>query len=344
MIRHVTRPAFTTLTMLLVAVALALVSATPAAAQQAAPEGVVRGRVTMASTGAALESGVQVELIILEASQAMGSVKASVTNGVYEVRVPAAEARTYVPRLNYQRVDYFGDPVRFTGGERSATRDFTVYATTDRADVLQLIQTIVTVVGIDPRQGEIGILREDVVAVTGDRVYTGGPSGITLRIPAPEGATEASDEDGGGTLANGVLSVTTPVRPGEASSIITSYLVKYDAALDRYRLRVTVPVPAQSVVARVPREFVRGVRSVAPAEQADNHVLQDDARTVLFVVRTPARIEAGQSLVVDIDGVAGRLRHHPLTEQPGASIAAAAVLAVVAATGFLVWRRREAGA
>jgi len=337
----VTHPALTTL---LVTVTLALVSAIPAAAQEPAPEGVVHGRVTMASTGAALEGAVQVELIVLEGSQATGSVRTPVTNGLYELRVPAAEARTYVPRLNYQRVDYFGDPVRFTGSERAATRDFTVYATTDRADVLQLIQTIVTVVGIDPQQGEIGILREDVVAVTGDRVYTGGPSGVTLRIPAPEGTTEASGEDGGGSLVNGVFSVTTPVRPGEASSIITSYLVKYDAAVDRYRLRVTVPVPAESVVARVPREFVRGVRPVAPAEQADNQVLQDDARTVLFVVRSPARIEAGQSLVVDIDGVAGRLRHHPLTEQPGAAIAAVAVLAVVTAAGFLVWRRREAGA
>lgn len=323
---------------------LALTAATPAAAQQPVGEGIVRGQVTIASAGATLEGRVEVELIILEGSQATGSVKVPVTNGAYEARVPAVEARTYVPRLNYQRVDYFGDPVRFTGSERSATRDFTVYATTDRADVLQLIQTIVTVVGIDPQQGEIGILREDVVAVTGDRVYTGGPSGITLRIPAPEGTVEASDEDGSGTLANGVLSVATPVRPGEASSIITSYLVKYDPAVDRYRLRVTVPVPAQSVVARVPREFVRAVRPVAPAEQADNQVLQDDARTVLFVVRTPTKIEAGQSLLVDIDGVAGTLRHHPLTEQPGASIAAVVVMVVVTGAAFIVWRRREVAA
>ncbi|MBM4410011.1 MAG: hypothetical protein FJ037_01555 [Chloroflexi bacterium] len=323
---------------------LTLAAATPASAQQPAGEGIVRGQVTLASAGATFEGTVEVELIILEGAQATGSVKVPVANGAYEARVPAVEARTYVPRLNYQRVDYFGDPVRFNGSGRSATRDFTVYATTDRADVLQLIQTIVTVVGIDPQQGEIGILREDVVAVAGDRVYTGGPSGVTLRIPAPEGAVEASDEDGSGTLANGVLSVTTPVRPGEASSIITSYLVKYDAAVDRYRLRVTVPVPAQSVVARVPREFVRAVRPVAPAEQADNQVLQDDARTVLFVVRTPTKIEAGQSLLVDIDGVAGTLRHHPLTEQPGASIAAAVVMVVVTGAAFIVWRRREVAA
>ncbi len=340
MTRHPLAP----LAALLVTATAALAVATPAGAQQPATEGLVRGRVTMASAGAALEGTGEVELIILEGAQATGSVKAPVTNGTYAARVPASAARTYVPRLNYQRVDYFGDPVRFTESEREVIRDFTVYATTDRADSLQLIQTIVTVVGIDPQQGQIGILREDMVAVTGDRVYTGGPSGITLRIPAPEGTTEASEEEGRGTLAHGVLAVTTPVRPGEASSIITSYLVKYDPAVDRYRLRVTVPVPAESVVARVPRKFVRGVRPVAPAEQADDQVLQDDARTVLHVVRTPARIEAGQSLVVDIDGVAGTLRHHPLTEQPGASIAAATVLAVVAGAGVFVWRRREAAA
>ena len=68
------------------------------------------------------------------------------------------------------------------------------------------------------------------------------------------------------------------------------------------------------------------------------------AVALLYVVRSPARIEAGQSLVVDIDGVAETLCHHPLTEQPGASIAAAAVLAVIAGAGVLVWRRREAAA
>lgn len=338
-----TRHALAALATLLVAVAASLVGATPAVAQQPAAEGAVRGRVTVATAGATLEGAVEVELIIIEGSQTAGSVKAPVTGGAYEVRVPASASRTYIPRLNYLRVDYFGDPVRFTGSERDATRDFTVYATTDRANSLRLIQTVVTVIGIDPQQGRLGILREDVLALAGDRVYIGGPTGVTLRLPAPEGTTEATEEDGRGTLANGVLSITTPIRPGEAGSIITStYLVNYDPAVDRYRLRVTVPVPAGSVVVRVPRDFVRGVRPVAPAEKADDQVLQDDDRTVLSVVRMPARVEAGQSLLVDIDGLAGVLRHHPLTEQPGASIAAAAVLAAVAGAGVLVWRRREA--
>lgn len=329
------------------AIALVLLAggaSTRVLAQQAADEGIVRGRVTMASAGAALEGTVEVELIILDGQQAAGSVKAPVRDGSYEARVPASATRVYVPRINYQRVDYFGDPVRFNGTERTATRDFTVHATTDRPDTLQLIQTIVTVIAVDREAGEIGVLREDVVAVRGDRVFTGGASGITLRIPAPDGTTEATEEEGRGTLANGVLAVTAPVRPGEASSIITSYIVKYDPARDRYRLRVTVPVPAESVVARVPRDFVRGVRPVDPAEQADDQVLQDEARTVLHVVRTPARIEAGQSLLMDIDGVAGTLNHHPLTEQPGASIAAAAVIASVTALGVLIWRRREVSA
>lgn len=326
-----------------VAVALLLcasaLAVTPASAQPA-DEGVVRGTVTMASAGASLDGTVEVELIILEDSQVTGTVKVPVSNGVYEARVPTTAARAYVPRLTYQRVEYFGDPVRFTATERAATRDFAVYATTDRADVVSLLQTIVTIVGLDREQGEIGVLREDVVSVSGDRVYTGGASGVTLRLPAPEGTADATEEDGRGTFANGVLAVTTPIRPGEATSIITSYLVKYDPAHDRYRLRVTVPILAQSVVARVPREFARKVLPVPPAEQVDDQVLQDDARTVLYIVRTPDRIEAGQSLVLDIDGVAGKLQHHPLTEQPGVSIAAAAVTAVVAAAGVSVWRRR----
>ena len=326
----------------LVAVASALMTS-PALAQPP-DEGVVRGKVTMLSAGAALEGTLEVELIVLEGSKVTSAVKAPVSDGAYEARVPTTAGRTYIPRINYQRVDYFGDPVRLSPTEKAATRDFAVYATTDRADTLSLIQTIVTVVGLDRTKGEMGLLREDVVSVSGDRVYTGGASGVTLRLPAPEGTTEASDEDSGGTFANGVMAVTTPIRPGEASSIITSYLVKYDPAQDRYRLRVTVPIPAQSVVARVPREFARKVRPVAPAEQVDDQVLKDEARTVLYIVRTPDRIEAGQSLLVDIDGVAGTLQHHPLTEQPGASIAVGAVLAGAAAAGVFIWRRRPLAA
>ncbi len=320
--------------------AAAMVLGTSAASTQA-EEGVVRGRVTMASAGAVLEGAVEVELIILDGSQAAGSLKAPVRDGSYEARVPVSATRVYVPRVDYQRVDYFGDPVRFNGAERTATRDFSVYATTDQPDVLQLIQTIATVIAVDRSTGEIGVLREDVVAVKGDRVFTGGASGVTLRLPAPEGTAEASDESGSATFANGVLAVKVPVRPGEATSIITSYLVKYDPAVDRYRLRVTVPIPAESVVVRVPRDYVSGVRPVGPAEQADDQVLQDASRTVLYVVRTPARIEAGQSLVIDIDGVAGALNHHLLTEQPGAAIAAGGVLAALAVVGVLIWRRRE---
>lgn len=314
-------------------------------AQEPAAQAVVRGRVTMGSSGASLEGTVEVELIILEGSEAAGSVKTPVANGAYEVRVPATVSRTYVPRINYLNVNYFAEPVRFTGTEREFTRDFTVYATTDRPNALRLLETIVTVIGIDPTEGHIGLLREDVLGLAGDRVYVGGAGGVTLRIPVPTGTTEASEEDGNGTLANGVLSVTTPVRPGSAASIITStYLVKYDPAVDRYRLRVTVPVPAESVVARVPRDYVRAVRPVVPAVKGDEQVLDDEDRTVLTVVRSTRRIDAGQSLLLDIDGVAGQLQHHPLTEQPGASIAAVAVLAIIGGAGVLIWRRREATA
>lgn len=314
-------------------------------AQAPASEAVVRGRVTMGSSGAGLEGAVEVELIILEGSEASGSVKTPVTNGAYELRVPAAVSRTYVPRVNYLNVNYFAEPVRFTGNEREFARDFTVYATTDRPNALRLLQTIVTVIGIDPKEGHIGLLREDVLGLAGDRVYVGGAGGVTFRIPAPTGTTEASEEDGNGTLANGVLSVTTPIRPGSAASIITStYLVKYDPAVDRYRLRVTVPVPAESIVARVPRDYVRSVRPVVPAVKGDDQVLEDKDRTVLTVVRSARRIDAGQSLLLDIDGVAGQLQHHPLTEQPGASIAAVAVLAIIGGAGVLIWRRREATA
>lgn len=329
----------------LLALAGTIAGLSPVVAQEAASEAVVRGRVTMGSSGASLEGAVEVELIILEGSNASGSVKTPVTNGAYELRVPATVSRTYVPRVNYMNVNYFADPVRFTGSEREFSRDFTVYATTDRPNALRLLETIVTVIAIDPKQGQLGLLREDVLGLAGDRVYVGGAGGVTFRIPVPTGTTEAKEEDGNGALANGVLSVTTPIRPGSAASIITStYLVKYDPAVDRYRLRVTVPVPAESIVARVPRDYVRSVRPVVPAVKGDEQVLEDEDRTVLTIVRSSARVEAGQSLLLDIDGVAGELQHHPLTEQPGASIATAAVLAIIGGAGVLIWRRREATA
>lgn len=337
-----TRPLLAILVVAFAMVTVPLGGATPALAQQPAAEGVVRGRVTMGSTGAVLEGAIEVEMIILEETQATGSVKAPVKSGTYEIRLPVVESRTYIPRLGYLGVNYFGDPVRFSSSESDVIRDFTVYATTDRANSLRLIQTIVTVIGIDPLKGQLALLREDVMSLGGDRVYIGGPTGITLRIPVPAGTTEASEEDGNGALGDGVLSVSTPIRPGAAASIITStYRVTYDPAVDRYRLRVTVPVGADAVVVRVPRDYVHGIRPVAPAVKADNQIIQDEDRTVLLIVRTPGRVEAGQSLLVDIDGISGTLQQHPLTEQPGASIAVAAAAAVFAGSGVLLWRRRE---
>jgi hypothetical protein len=202
-----------------------------------------------------------------------------------------------------------------------------------------------TAIALDRTLGQIGFVREDLIANPSDRAFIGGDDRTTLRIPAPEATLDAAGEtaDGQFALVEGILTTTTPIRALETTSIVTRFLVEYDVTEDRYVLRVTVPVAAERITLRVPRDYVRNLRPQGDAAIGADEELETAAGPVALATVVLTNARPGDSLVVELDGLAIRVNHNPLAEAPGAPIAAAGALVILTASvgAALVFRQRR---
>ena len=332
------------------AVAVAMLVAMPATAPRAEAQGApgrVTGTITSGTAGVTIPDSVTVRLIVLDGARIGEAVPATVSGGRYTATAPIVAGRVLLPHLVYEGVDYFSDPVTLAdgaAGAREASRDFLVYAATREAPQLAVLFSTVTVVAIDRDRAQIGLLREDVVANPGDRVFIGDAQGITLRIPAPTGAVEASGDnaDGRFALERGTLTTTVPIRPGRVTSIVTRYLVGYDPRADRYALRVTAALPTERVVVRVPEGYVRSVEPEAGARRMPDERLTGQMEgQMLQVVHSTSSVRPGGGVVVDLVGLSQAVPQlNPLTEPRGAAIASALAFAILGGGTFVLWRWR----
>lgn len=303
---------------------------------QSVSAGSITGTVTMATAGEAVDPALlTVEVIILAEGGVTGTKAATIEGDSYEVRVDADEALTYVPRATYDGVAYFSGAIMLDDDTTTAARDFTIYATTDQVPALEVQATTVTMVAIDRGARELGFVREDIVVNPSDRVYIGsGPAGgerITLRLPAPERTQDAAGEnaDGRFTFEGGVVTTTTPLRPGE-TAVITRYLTTYDAAEDAYTLRVTAPVSTARTVLRVPAHYARALDPQGAASEGEPQMLEiADGDPVRFLIAEATNLGPGDGLVVTLDGFAPAMNSNVLTDTPQAVFATLAVLVVI---------------
>ncbi|MGE3856973.1 MAG: hypothetical protein AB7G21_08450 [Dehalococcoidia bacterium] len=305
----------------------------------------VSGTIASGTEGMTVGSDVQVRLIILDQSKVVEAIDAPVTDGRYSATAPLVPGRVLVPHATFQGIDYFGDPVPLTEATREATRDFRVYGTTREATGLAIASSTITVVAIDREAGQMGLLREDMVANPGDRVFVGdAATGVTLRIPAPTGTLEATGDSAEGTFAfeRGVVTTTAPIRPGKLTSIVTRYVVGYDREADQYALRLTAPLPAERLTVRVPQGFVQAVRPEGDAQRAADERLTGQAEgEVLQVVQSTGAVRPGGGIVVTLLGLStAKLQVNPLTERGGAAIASVIALAIVGGGTLAAWRWR----
>lgn len=318
----------------------------PRALAQSEPEGRVTGTVTLATAGADLDEGAEVELIILEGGNIAGTTSAAVVDGQYEVAVDADPRFTYVPRLEYGGVQYFANPVILSPEAPTATGDFTIYATTSEAPDLRINLTAVTVIALDRGAGQIGLLREDLVQNPIDRAFVGDGRGITLRLPAPEGVVDADGEniDGRFALEEGVLTTTTPLRASSETSVITRYLIQYDPAEDAYTLRITAPLPTTRILLRIPDDYVRdlGLPDGASEGAQDEITLSDGAVVALRTV-VMDNVDVGDSLIVRLDGFAPAINENVLTGAPSAIAAIVVALLLIGGVFLLARTRRVPG-
>src|SRR5690606_25974425 len=117
----------------------------------------------------------------------------------------------------------------------------------------------------------------------------------TLRLPAPEGTEDAAGENADGRFGfeGGVVTTTTPLRPGE-TAVITRYLASYDPVGDRYTLRVTAPMSTERVVVRVPESYVRDLRVEGTATLAEPQDLEiAGGEPVTFLIAEAAGLGPG---------------------------------------------------
>ncbi|MGE3960800.1 MAG: hypothetical protein AB7F65_03870 [Dehalococcoidia bacterium] len=334
---------------LLAVLAVAALAAPPVASAQTETVGRITGELTLATAGAELDAtALAVDLIVLEAADVTGTVDATVDGTSFAVEVPLDAERRYVPRVRYQGVQYFGQPVSVTHDAPEVVAELPpLYEATAEAPDLVVTETVVTAVALDRGTGQLGLIRDDFVTNPSDRVYVGGENGVTLRLPTPEGTLDASGEnaDGEFDLADGVLQAAVPLRALGGTSIVTRYVVAYDLAEDEYVLRVTTPLPADRLVVRVPEAYVHDLELLGDGREGERDVIEvSDGEPVplrTFVLEDAA---PGDSLIVRLDGLALRRNSNPLAETPGNLIAGAIALAVVGAAGaFAVVRTRGAG-
>jgi hypothetical protein len=322
------------------------VASTPSAsAQQSGATGTIRGRVIAGTAGATIEDGLTVLLVDLAAGGVTLVSQTTIEGGRYSFEVPADGRIDYVALITYEDMPYFSEPVILTAEEREASRDFTLYETTHQRPELLISLTSATVLAIDRRLGQLVIVREDVVMNPSDRVYVGDDNGVTLAIPVLDGTIEAEGEDavvGEYRHDGGVMLAAIPLRPGR-NLLRTEYVVAYDLRTDNYRVRLTAPVPAEAMEARVPTRFVRDIRALEDASRGDDVVLTgalEGERLLLVERNEPAR--AGEALLAELVGLSGKRASLPLTERTGAIIGTLVALLVLGgAAAFAISRDRE---
>ncbi|MEX2375129.1 MAG: hypothetical protein WD942_06015 [Dehalococcoidia bacterium] len=338
------------LTFALAMTVLQVGAATVAQAQEppAAPaEGAIIGQVILGTDTATLDPGTSVELIELLGTSVTTRRAPVAPDGTYAFAVPVNPEVRYVPRVEYQGVQYFGAPIILTLDAPSASVDpIVVYESTDSAPELTIRETVMTAIALDRREGQIGFIREDLVVNPDDRAYVGGADRITLRIPAPEATLDAAGEnaDGQFALQDGILTTTTPIRALHETALITRFLIDYDTIQDRYGIRVTVPVATDRIILRIPHDYVRHLRPEGGARLGPDEMLtvaSGDPVPLYTVVLEDAR--PGDSLVATLDGLAVQVNRNPIAETPGsviASLVAFVALLAVGSTAILYSRRR----
>lgn len=305
-----------------------------------APAGSVSGTVINGTQGTTSVEGVEVQLLALTGAGQVTSEDATVVDGRFTFTPPASATVTYVLRATYQGISYLIEPPILLSPEAPTDqREITVYETTSEAAGLRIDSTVLSLQGLDRARAQLTLQREDQVLNDTDRVYVGGDDRVSLRLPAPEGVIELLDGeslDGESTLDGGIATTTQPLKPG-VNLIVTRYLVGYDRAADEYRLRVTAPLPTEHMEIWVPERFVGDIRLGADATGPADQTLQGERWNV--IARSGAA-GAGEGVTATVEGLSSANAANPLTERPGAAVAAVLALAALLVGVFLLGRLR----
>ena len=308
-----------------------------------AAQGHVTGVLRSGTAGVDVADGVRVELITLDQDGSLDAQETVTEHGRFEFTVSADPGLTHLVRALYEGVSYFAtEPVLLSAELPQAEREITVYAATGEAPALRIDSTVMTAFALDRANAQLTLVREDAVTNPSDRTYTGDGRGVTLRLPAPDGAVEADGsasladglpQPGGFVLEGGIVAISAPLQPGR-TLVVSRYIVGYDQTADAYLLRATAPLPTGRLELRIPERFADELRVLGEAMETERAEIDGER---MLVAAPVGEARAGESAVVELAGLAGRLPAHPLTTVKGATLATVLSLSVLAA-GIALWR------
>lgn len=305
--------------------------------------GTISGSVKFGTSGVEAVAAIPVQLITIAEDGTVATRDVTTSDGRFQFAASTDSSLTHMLRAIHGDVQYFApEPILLSEELPSAERQITVFETTKKSPQLRIESTIVTVVALDRRDARLTLVREDLISNPIDLTYIGDSAGITLRLPVPDGViqyegqlvgVEGLPEFAQFALDGGRLAVLAPLKPGR-TLIVTRYVVGYDREADRYRLRATVPLPTSRTELHIPSRFVGSLSSLGAATPAEDMDVNGER---VLVVKLPAEARAGQSLITELIGLAGRNNPNPLTERKGALTGLC--LALVTMTGSFVFIR-----
>ena len=303
---------------LLLALALGggALAAAPRLAGGQSTDGEIRGRLAQGTAGAPALDSIPVQLIILGGASGLETADTvSGEGGAFRFEVPADPQRTYVVRVEHQGVQYLSPPLLLSRELPTIEIELTLFEATSERPDLRIESTLVTLLALDRTTTQLTIERVDEVTNLGDRIYVGDETGVTLRLPLPEGVVGASGAgtDSGFAIEGGVLAGTTALRPGADHG--------RHALRRRLRSRRGRLQPAHHRAARdgrmeieVPARFIQDLKPLDASEHADSREVSGER--VEVITRPAAR--PGESVSVRLEGLSGRNASNPLAGKGGA--------------------------
>lgn len=312
---------------------------TQAGAPPAAEAGVVSGRVSQGTQGAALPKDLEIVLRGYDDfSQAVMLTTTVGSDGSFAFEdVPSVAGRQFMLTSDYAGLSYGSDIFNFEAGREVSGLAMTVYEGTTDTSSLRIERLHIAVVD-SGNGGPLTVSELVLFANLGDRTIS-APGDADIEVPLPQDATavvvqglvEGSDYI---RTADG-LGLLLPIRPGPGSAQLTvSFQLPAGSVID-FNQRVAFPVQALDVMASESLALTSAGlqdRGLQTLQESTVHAYGGGDLTSGDLIAFTLTSTAGGPLV----GGAGAWS---LASQDLALIGAVVVVAAVA-IGVILWRRR----
>ena len=245
------------------AVALLLVSGTPAPQSLATGNGTINGRVVNGTPNSPIPQDLEVVLHRVRGETYEGDqrARAGADGGFSFTELDTSADLAYYVVVTYLSVPYSSAALRFTPDKSTKEVEIKVYETTETDPGFRVSLSAVVVGGAEPASRMLHIFEVVTLLNPGNRTYvpnSSGPAGpvALVRFSLPPGATElqlgANINPEDVIQVNLGFAITSPFAPGP-NELHFSYQVPYEGG--QYRFERTAPYPVETLRILVPQNM-----------------------------------------------------------------------------------------